>query len=61
MVYLRENAEPGGPKEAAMRRVTVQKPLKKSDTRRVREEADERTTERPEIRKDIARTWWPDG
>ncbi|MEV8546347.1 hypothetical protein [Streptomyces sp. NPDC051572] len=44
-----------------MRRVTVQKPLKKSDTRRVREEPDERPTERPEIRKDIARTWWPDG
>ncbi len=39
-----------------MRRVTVQKPLRKSDTRRVREEPDER----PEIRKDIARTWWPD-
>ncbi|MEV0482080.1 hypothetical protein AB0I69_15915 [Streptomyces sp. NPDC050508] len=44
-----------------MRRVTVQKPLKKTDTRRVREEPDERPTERPEIRKDIARTWWPDG
>jgi hypothetical protein len=44
-----------------MRRVTVQKPLKKSDTRRVREEPDERPTERPEVRKDIARTWWPDG
>ncbi|MEW1831967.1 hypothetical protein [Streptomyces sp. NPDC088196] len=44
-----------------MRRVTVQKPLKKSDTRRIREEPDERPTERPEVRKDIARTWWPDG
>jgi hypothetical protein len=44
-----------------MRRVTVQKPLKKSDTRRVREEPDERPAERPEIRKDIARTRWPDG
>ncbi|MET7483539.1 hypothetical protein [Streptomyces sp. NPDC005538] len=44
-----------------MRRVTVQKPLKKSDARRVREESDERPTERPEVRKDIARTWWPDG
>jgi hypothetical protein len=44
-----------------MRRVTVQKPLKKSDTRRVREEPDERPVERPEVRKDIARTWWPDG
>ena len=44
-----------------MRRVTVQKPLKKSDTRRVRDETDERPVERPEIRKDIARIWWPDG
>lgn len=45
-----------------MRRMTVQKPLKrKSDTRRVREEADERPSGRPEVRKDIARTWWPDG
>ncbi|WP_369270088.1 hypothetical protein AB5J55_08665 [Streptomyces sp. R11] len=45
-----------------MRRVTVQKPLKrKSDARLVREEADERPSGRPEVRKDIARTWWPDG
>ncbi|MEU1043034.1 hypothetical protein ACFYP4_28275 [Streptomyces sp. NPDC005551] len=44
-----------------MRRVTVQKPLKRSDSRRVRDEADERPTERPEVRKDIHRTWWPDG
>ncbi|MFD9440212.1 hypothetical protein ACFWBR_14090 [Streptomyces sp. NPDC060006] len=44
-----------------MRRVTVQKPLKKSESRRVREEAEQRPTERPEIRKDIHRTWWPDG
>jgi hypothetical protein len=43
-----------------MRRVTVQKPLKKSDARRVREEADECPSGRPEVRKDIARTWWPD-
>ncbi len=43
-----------------MRRVTVQKPLRKSDTRRVREEPDERPAGAPEIRKDIARTWWPD-
>jgi hypothetical protein len=47
--------------EAAMRRVTVPKPSRKTDTRRVREEADERPAERPEIRKDVARTWWPDG
>ncbi|GAB2948618.1 MULTISPECIES: hypothetical protein [Streptomyces] len=44
-----------------MRRVTLQKPLKKSDSRRVREEADTRPAERPEVRKDIQRTWWPDG
>jgi hypothetical protein len=44
-----------------MRRMTVQKPLKKTDARRVREEADERPAARPEVRKDIARTWWPDG
>jgi hypothetical protein len=47
--------------EAAMRRTTVQKPLRKSDSRRVREESDERPAERPEVRKDIHRTWWPDG
>ncbi|MFF7332082.1 hypothetical protein ACIQU5_21750 [Streptomyces sp. NPDC090306] len=44
-----------------MRRTTVQKPLKRTDTRRVREETDERPGARPEIRKDIARTWWPEG
>ncbi|MGW2517815.1 hypothetical protein ACWC09_12475 [Streptomyces sp. NPDC001617] len=44
-----------------MRRTTVQKPLKKTDTRRVREEADARPAGRPEVREDIARTWWPDG
>ncbi|MFJ7770245.1 hypothetical protein ACIQ1J_18005 [Streptomyces sp. NPDC097107] len=43
-----------------MRRLTVQKPLKKTDARRVREEPDERPSGRPEVRKDIARTWWPD-
>ncbi|MFD5763157.1 hypothetical protein ACFWIZ_50520, partial [Streptomyces sp. NPDC127044] len=43
-----------------MRRVTVQKPLSKSQSRRVREKADERPAERPEVRKDIHRTWWPD-
>jgi hypothetical protein len=44
-----------------MRRVTVQKPLRKSDARKVREEAEDRPSGRPEVRKDIARTWWPDG
>ncbi|MFF3513612.1 hypothetical protein [Streptomyces sp. NPDC002573] len=43
-----------------MRRVTVHKPLKRTDSRRVREENDERPAERTEIRKDIARLWWPD-
>ncbi|MEW2294139.1 hypothetical protein ABZ719_15755 [Streptomyces sp. NPDC006743] len=45
-----------------MRRVTVQKPLmRKTDSRRIREEPDERPAGRPEVRKDIARTWWPEG
>ncbi|MFE8945777.1 hypothetical protein [Streptomyces sp. NPDC007856] len=44
-----------------MRRVTVQKPLKKTDSRRIHEEAAEHPPKRPEVRKDIARTWWPDG
>ncbi|WEH19117.1 hypothetical protein [Streptomyces sp. VNUA24] len=44
-----------------MRRTTVQKPLRKSTSRRVRDEAEERPVERGEVRKDIARTWWPDG
>ena len=44
-----------------MRRTTVQKPLRKSESRRMREEVDERPVERREVRKDIARTWWPDG
>lgn len=47
-----------------MRRVTVHKPLdlkKKPAARRLREEADERPAARPEIRRDVARTWWPEG
>ena len=46
-----------------MRRVIVQKtPIKLSTrSRRVREEAEVRPSGRPEIRKDIQRTWWPDG
>ncbi|WP_274388923.1 hypothetical protein [Streptomyces cavernae] len=44
-----------------MRRATVHKPLRKSESRRKRDEIDENPTERPEVRKDIARTWWPDG
>ncbi|MEU2063400.1 hypothetical protein [Streptomyces sp. NPDC013455] len=43
-----------------MRRVTLHKPLKKADSRRIRDEADERPAGRPEVRKDIARTWWPE-
>ncbi|MQY38806.1 hypothetical protein SRB17_68200 [Streptomyces sp. RB17] len=42
-----------------MRRI-VHKPLKKTDSRRIHEEAEERPAKRPEVRKDIARTWWPD-
>ncbi|WP_225838303.1 hypothetical protein [Streptomyces sp. NK08204] len=50
-----------------MRRMTVQKPLKKTDSRRLREAREEAEEPpagcpqpRPEVRKDIARTWWPD-
>ncbi|MEV6123426.1 MULTISPECIES: hypothetical protein [unclassified Streptomyces] len=43
-----------------MRRLTVQKPLKKTEARRVRGESAEHPVRRPEIREDIARTWWPD-
>ncbi|MET8831165.1 hypothetical protein ABZX40_01830 [Streptomyces sp. NPDC004610] len=43
-----------------MRRVTVQKPLKKTDARRLREKSEERPADRREVREDIARTWWPD-
>ncbi|MEU3255350.1 hypothetical protein [Streptomyces sp. NPDC006997] len=44
-----------------MRRVTVHKPPRKTDARRLREEADDSPAERPEVRGDVARTWWPDG
>ncbi|MEU7303993.1 hypothetical protein [Streptomyces sp. NPDC007206] len=44
-----------------MRRTTVHKPLKKTDSRRVRDEPEDRPVGRTEVRKDIARTWWPDG
>ncbi|MEV7193188.1 hypothetical protein AB0N81_15505 [Streptomyces sp. NPDC093510] len=46
-----------------MRRVTTHKPSGKTVSRRVRErqEAEARPQERPEVRKDIQRTWWPDG
>ncbi|MFJ8084383.1 hypothetical protein ACIQ6Y_27660 [Streptomyces sp. NPDC096205] len=43
-----------------MRRATVQKPLKKPNSRRIREEAESLPAERPEVRKDIARIWWPE-
>ncbi|MFD5515519.1 hypothetical protein [Streptomyces sp. NPDC127066] len=44
-----------------MRREMVQKkPDRKPEpSRRAHEEAEQRP--RPEVRKDIARTWWPDG
>ncbi|MET9735400.1 hypothetical protein ABZZ79_33640 [Streptomyces sp. NPDC006458] len=44
-----------------MRRETVRKPLKRTEARRIREEAEEQPAERPEVRRDIARTWWPEG
>ncbi|MEU5683029.1 hypothetical protein [Streptomyces venezuelae] len=46
-----------------MRRVTTHKPAAKTVSRQVRErqEAESRPQERPEVRKDIQRTWWPDG
>ncbi|MEV6804865.1 hypothetical protein ACH4PW_14625 [Streptomyces sp. NPDC017082] len=44
-----------------MRRVTLRKLPKRTDSRRIREEARERPADRPEVRKDIARVWWPDG
>ncbi|MET8474532.1 hypothetical protein ABZY90_34245 [Streptomyces sp. NPDC006422] len=44
-----------------MRRVTMHKPTGASTiTRRLREDAAERGRERPEVRKDVRKTWWPD-
>ncbi|MBQ1092033.1 hypothetical protein [Streptomyces sp. B93] len=43
-----------------MRRVTLHKPPTTRNARRLREEAEELPAERPEVRKDIARTWWPE-
>ncbi|MGW6356406.1 hypothetical protein ACWFR5_14685 [Streptomyces sp. NPDC055092] len=45
-----------------MRRVTINKPVTKSSTtrRQQQEDAAERRHDRPEVRKDIRRTWWPD-
>ncbi|MDX3386876.1 hypothetical protein ACSCBZ_29705 [Streptomyces niveiscabiei] len=42
-----------------MRRTTLQKPQKKQSPRS-RETPDPTPATRPEIRKDIARTWWPE-
>jgi hypothetical protein len=46
-----------------MRRVTVHKTVGKPTNRQIREkyEGEEKPRERPEVRKDIQRTWWPDG
>jgi hypothetical protein len=45
-----------------MRRVTVQKSPSRTSTRRVRrDESEELPRERPEIRKDVQRIWWPEG
>ncbi|WP_394435250.1 hypothetical protein [Streptomyces sp. SGAir0957] len=44
-----------------MRRVTMHKPTGAGTvTRRLREEAAETVRERPEVRKDVRKTWWPD-
>ncbi|MER7345377.1 hypothetical protein ABT390_08225 [Streptomyces aurantiacus] len=51
-----------------MRRVTVHKTVVKSAARRARESrealegregADRRARERPEVRRDVQRVWWP--
>ncbi|WP_267899366.1 hypothetical protein [Streptomyces triticagri] len=44
-----------------MRRQTVQKPIQRPASRRERELREEAARPRPEIRRDIHRTWWPDG
>ncbi|MCX4646414.1 hypothetical protein ACFC18_16605 [Streptomyces sp. NPDC056121] len=46
-----------------MRRVTINKPVAKTSTTRRQQQEDaaaERRHDRPEVRKDIRRTWWPD-
>ncbi|MER5441885.1 hypothetical protein [Streptomyces sp. NPDC002790] len=44
-----------------MRRVTMHKPTGASTiTRRLREDAADVKQERPEVRKDVRKTWWPD-
>ncbi|MFZ3571469.1 hypothetical protein ACOKM5_31555 [Streptomyces sp. BH097] len=44
-----------------MRRVTMHKPTGSSSiSRRLREDAAEAKRERPEVRKDVRKTWWPD-
>jgi hypothetical protein len=45
-----------------MRRETVQKPVRKLSSRRARDKAEQQVAvERPEVRKDIRQTWWPEG
>ncbi|WP_293992826.1 hypothetical protein [Streptomyces sp.] len=43
-----------------MRHIRVNRTVK-TDARRIREETDERPAGRPEVRKGIGPTWWPDG
>ncbi|MBO1331960.1 hypothetical protein [Streptomyces sp. VRA16 Mangrove soil] len=45
-----------------MRRVTMHKPVRSSSvTRRQQDEAAaEQRRERPEVRRDVRKTWWPD-
>lgn len=47
-----------------MRRVTVHKTVEKSarrerESREAREGADRSSRERPEVRRDVLRVWWP--
>ncbi|MFF2653467.1 hypothetical protein [Streptomyces sp. NPDC058045] len=43
-----------------MRRVQEQRASVKQRGRRTRDEVEERPAERPEIRQDVRRLWWPD-
>ncbi|GHH75030.1 hypothetical protein GCM10018793_17330 [Streptomyces sulfonofaciens] len=43
-----------------MRRVNLRKTPIRPGARRTNDEADEPGQERPEVRRDILRTWWPD-
>jgi hypothetical protein len=42
-----------------MRQVRIQKPVGKRDVLRPEREPEDGPGERPEVRRDIRRTWWP--